>query len=472
MKRFFGAIALLLVGASAPAQWHSADTAVPQGNISLSELLRVVQFYNSPGFHCQPGTEDGFAPGPGDETCLPHDLDYNPNDWEIRLLELLRLIQYYNLGGYSLCPSEGTEDGYCPFSTEAEGEGEGGVEGEVFLPCTATAPCVAQSVANWPVSPVDMIEVPSSLFSMGRPYSDVGFSDELPVHPVTLSGYRIGKFEITNAQFAEVLTWAYRKCLLTCSDGKPYIGGTVYSRGKPIAEVSTSSRSSSILFNGTEFVPQVRVGAAEVVYLMEDHPVVEVSWYGAVAWCNWRSEIDGLEPCYNLSDWSRYTPVRNGYRLPTEAEWERAAAWDGTQHLRYGFSNDALETKRANYYVGDGVYANPLGLTADPFTTPVGWFDGVNISPNGDVQTVNSPTAIGAYDMCGNVMEWCEDWYVNNFYGNAARTNPVNTTPSNGRILRGGGFNYDFTSARAAFRNRNAPQTLDNGNGFRVAQSP
>ena len=87
-------------------------------SISLSELLRVIQFYNSGGLHCASppdSTEDGFAPGPGaDHTCLPYDTDYNPQDWAISLSELLRVIQFYNSGAYHYCPASNTEDGFCP----------------------------------------------------------------------------------------------------------------------------------------------------------------------------------------------------------------------------------------------------------------------------------------------------------------------------------------------------------------------
>ena len=80
--------------------------------ISLSELLRVIQFYNSLGLHCQAGTEDGYAPGAGGDTsCAPHDSDYNPQDWVISLSELLRVIQFYNVGSYHACT--GSEDNFC-----------------------------------------------------------------------------------------------------------------------------------------------------------------------------------------------------------------------------------------------------------------------------------------------------------------------------------------------------------------------
>jgi hypothetical protein len=92
---------------------HSADTT-PDNRISLSELLRLIQFFNVGELHCQADTEDGYAPGGGDQTCAPHASDYNPQDWVISLSELLRLIQFFNSGGYHYCPDQNTEDGYCP----------------------------------------------------------------------------------------------------------------------------------------------------------------------------------------------------------------------------------------------------------------------------------------------------------------------------------------------------------------------
>jgi len=91
---------------------HTADQD-GDGLISLSELLRVIQFYNSFGLHCEEGTEDGYAPGPvGGTACSPHASDYNPQDWDINLSELLRVIQFFNSGGYHAC--SGSEDGFCP----------------------------------------------------------------------------------------------------------------------------------------------------------------------------------------------------------------------------------------------------------------------------------------------------------------------------------------------------------------------
>ena len=95
---------------------HTADQ---DGNnqISLNELLRIIQFFNSGGFGCEAGTEDGYAPNDPDQDCCPHDSDYNPGftaSWSIDLTELLRLIQFFNSGGYNFCPLSSTEDNYCP----------------------------------------------------------------------------------------------------------------------------------------------------------------------------------------------------------------------------------------------------------------------------------------------------------------------------------------------------------------------
>ena len=93
---------------------HTADQS-GDNLIGLNELLRVIQFFNSGGFGCQPGTEDGYAPNDPDRDCCPHNSDYNGGaDWMIDLSELLRVIQFFNSGGYHVCLEQSTEDGFCP----------------------------------------------------------------------------------------------------------------------------------------------------------------------------------------------------------------------------------------------------------------------------------------------------------------------------------------------------------------------
>ena len=95
------------------ARPHSADTD-KDWHVSLPELLRIIQFYNVGAYHCDGTTPDGFAPGPGNTSCTPHNADYNPTDWKISLVELYLMIQFYNapIGVYHV--RAGTEDGFAP----------------------------------------------------------------------------------------------------------------------------------------------------------------------------------------------------------------------------------------------------------------------------------------------------------------------------------------------------------------------
>lgn len=154
-------VAVLFCGL-AGAQRHSLDTAEPYGKISLSELLRGIQLYNFATFHCEPGTEDGYALGDGAHDCGAHALDYNPQDWDISLSELLRGIQFYSFGEYYECLSAGSEDGFCP-GVPSEGEGEG--EGEL----KAVWRCVFEPEGNgalysvWGSGPSDVFVVGGSV---------------------------------------------------------------------------------------------------------------------------------------------------------------------------------------------------------------------------------------------------------------------------------------------------------------------
>jgi len=318
------------------------------------------------------------------------------------------------------------------------------------------------------INPDEFVYVPAGSFDMGRPYTDTGSSNELPVHTVYLDAYAIGKYEVTNQQMADVLNWAYDQGYLDSSGGA-HTGGRIYAHGQPLVETYASSRYSSLEFSGGEFTVRSRAGIGGS-YSMADHPVVLVSWFGSVAYCNWRSAMEGLDPAYNTSAWSRYSPVRNGYRLPTEAEWERAAAWDGDRHWRYGFTSDTISTARANYYTGS--YANPLGLTASPYTSPLGWFNGVNISPKGMVQTQYSVSPVGAFDMSGNVWEWCGDWYASGYYATSPGSNPEGPATGSSRVLRGGGWLSNDVDTRAAARGSSAPGNRSNLLGLRVSRTP
>jgi formylglycine-generating enzyme required for sulfatase activity len=205
-----------------------------------------------------------------------------------------------------------------------------------------------------------------------------------------------------------------------------------------------------------------------------NNPVQTVNWYDTVKWCNARSEMAGLTPCYytgasqttvyrtgdmDLSNsWVKWTV--KGYRLPTEAEWEKAAR-GGLSGQRFPWGNIISET-RANYQGYTG-YAydmgptgyNPIGMIGGmPYTSPVGSF-----APNG----------YGLYDMAGNIYDWCWDWYATPYAGG---TDPRGPASGSTRTFRGGCFtltaNYDRTAARRNF----AATTVGDGLGFRCVMSP
>ena len=309
-----------------------------------------------------------------------------------------------------------------------------------------------------------------------------GIANELPTHSVTLSAYQIGKYEVTNKQYCDVLNWAKAQGYLKTSAGAAWAGtGDIYAGGNLQIILGYTAAACNIQYAGGAFSAKTRTGLpGTTTYAMDTHPVVGVSWYGAVAFCNWLSQMQGLTPCYNMAsaNWPLTVapPTAGGYRLPTEAEWERAAGWNGTKHWIYGFASDTLTGKnRANYYDSNPDYVNPLGLTASPFTSPVGWFNGVNVSPNGSITTVNSASPVGAYDMSGNVYEWCHDWHLATYYSGGSMTNPTGpTTAQTHRIGRGGSCASDsfFNCCRSAFRPYVAPVNTYNDYGFRIARTP
>lgn len=350
---------------------------------------------------------------------------------------------------------------------------------------TITGGLVVRVVADDGKELLDFVSVPAGTFTMGR--SDTGddaaygFPYELPNHQVTLSAYDIGKYEVTNAQFATVMNWALDHGYLAGNaSGDPYTGGDFVhlmaldeSAGrKPLFGTVSGSSYSQIEWTGSAFAARIRESQS-----MAEHPVVWVSWHGAVAFCSFLSEMEGKPQAYNLFTWELVdadteTPGLQyvaSYRLPTESEWEYAAGWDGSTRWIYPFGSNTLSGKtRANYYDVDPDYVNPMGLGSHPTTSPVGWFNGVNVSPNGLVATIDTCSPVGAYDMAGNVWEWCHDWYLDSYTADA-KVNPTGPAPGEARVMRGGAWSYYNWALRSSQRNAHPPVNLNPVIGFRVA---
>ena len=308
-------------------------------------------------------------------------------------------------------------------------------------------------------SGVEMAYVPGGTFMMG---SEEGDEDEKPVHEVTLSPFYISRYEITNGQYCEFLNSALAQGLVSV------IYNVVYKAGSgtnfPYCTMPSSSRT--IAYSDGVFHVETKDGRD-----VSGDPMVYVSWFGAAAYCNWRSQEEGKQPCYNLSthecDFSK-----NGYHLPTEAQWEYAAR-GGLSGKRFPWG-DTIDESLANYRLS----GDPYEAGDRPWTTPVGFYDG-RFRDKADYNwpgsettywTSNSVCGYGLYDVAGNVREWCNDTYRSDYYSSSPAEDPRG--PGNGpyRVLRGGGYNNGETDCRVAIRDSNTLSTCTDDLGFRVAQ--
>lgn len=262
-----------------------------------------------------------------------------------------------------------------------------------------------------------------------------GSTDERPRHAVNVSGFYMDRFEVTKQLWDDVRAWGLTHGYTDLPVGS-YSGTTNYSKGA-------------------------------------SHPVHYVSWYAVVKWCNARSERDNLMPTYFTNDAQTViyktgsvnvtnAQVKwgaNGYRLPTEPEWEKAAR-GGVTGKRFPWG-DTITHSQANYRAGSSYtydlsypagYHPTYAVNGNPYTSPVGSF-GAN--------------GYGLYDMAGNVLEWCWDWYGSTYYSTSPGTDPQGPPPGSDHVLRGGSWGSIAINCRSAYRISRAPGYGGNGSGFR-----
>jgi len=294
----------------------------------------------------------------------------------------------------------------------------GGLAPGVTIPASAVA-----------TPPPGMVLIPAGTFTMGNSVAaDTDITGAAPMN-TTVSAFYMDANEVTLSQWQSVYLWAL--------DQSPAYGFTNAGAGKSA-----------------------------------NHPVQTVSWYDCVKWCNARSEQAGKTPVYYtdagfttvyrtgqvavFADWAA-----EGYRLPTEAEWEKAArGGQSGQRFPWGMK---INQNLANYFgnTGDTYDLGPNGYNAigsiggtSPATSPVGTF-----AANG----------YGLYDMAGNVFEWCWDWYGTPYAGGADPRGPAS---GSNRVIRGGSWGINAYYARCAFRRDFYPGDTFSSIGFRVVLAP
>ena len=235
---------------------------------------------------------------------------------------------------------------------------------------------------------VPMVLIPAGPFEMG---SADGAEDEQPVHTVILNAFYIDQYEVTNSRYA------------ICVDAgvcDPTTDTTAYE----------SSYSRRVYYGNPEYA---------------NYPVIYASWYEAQAYCQWR-----------------------GGRLPTEAEWEKAAR-GGLQGKIYPWGDETPLCEVGSKY---GATFDDDGMCNDADTTQVGSY-----APNG----------YGLYDMAGNVWEWVSDYYDENYYSNSPLENPTGSQTANYRVIRGGGWDSPVSGLRVSDRRFNPPESGSLSSGFR-----
>jgi formylglycine-generating enzyme required for sulfatase activity len=272
--------------------------------------------------------------------------------------------------------------------------------------------------------PANMVRIAGGTFTMGSPASEVSRSSSETQHQVTISKpFYIGKYEVTQKEWYDVM-------------------GTTVRQQRDMRD-----KSLSLYGEGDKY------------------PMYYVSWYEVIEYCNKRSEKEKLTPAYTIdktrsdgnnsngSDnvkwvvtWNRNA---NGYRLPTEAEWELACR-AGTSTPFYTGNN--ITTNHANY---DGNY--PYNNNAKGEYRQKTWEVGSG-----------TPNPWGLYDMSGNVYEWCWDWY--GAYSSGTQTDPAGAAGGSYRVIRGGSWLSNAQYVRSAYRNSYTPSDRYYTLGFRLVR--
>lgn len=284
--------------------------------------------------------------------------------------------------------------------------------------------------------------IESGEFYMGSPTSEAGHQVNEDLHHVTFNqDFEIQETEVTNQQYVAMAQWALERSYCSATSAR-----ITDSSDATIVLLDMANVDCEISYSNRNFT--IDTGKA-------DYPVQGVTWYGAAVYCDWLSRFNGLTPAYDHATWqcgggNPYSAA--GYRLPTEAEWEFACRAGRSTPFNTGVCLSA--NTEANY----------LG------TAP---YSGCSAGPNvGETRAVRSylATPNNLFEMHGNALEWCNDWY-NGSYGSAAVSNPLGPSSGSTRVRRGGFWGYEALRCRSAHRHFGFPDSADSGVGFRPVRT-
>ncbi len=289
--------------------------------------------------------------------------------------------------------------------------------------------------------PADMVLVKGGTFTMGTT-ADWAEADEAPAHEVELDSFLIGRHEVTVGEFAAFVAAT---------------GYTTTAERNGGCEVLDATGDWGLRADASWRNPYYEQS--------NNHPVVCVSWYDAIAYCNWLSTQAKLKACYSgEGDATTWDRTADGYRLPTEAEWEYAATSRGrTERYTWGDGKPMADGRPAA-----NVRDETFGRAFKPRKIWTGYDDGFALAaPVGSFP----PTRLGLHDILGNVYEWCWDWYGEDYYTQSPRANPTGPDHGQVRSCRDFGYRCYLEKLSLTNRGRGAPDYRFPHGGFRLARS-
>lgn len=346
-------------------------------------------------------------------------------------------------------------DGYLRWTNSAP-TGSFTVEWSSALPADAWRPYCTGLITN-PVTAVRVeaasakdgfLLIPGGRFAMGDGMNDPMVAQvSRPVHTVTVSPFYLERFEFSNRQLHETLQWGVDHQRLEIAGDLVVLPGlstnALFYLGRYDSEISYTNR-------------QFKLQAGR-----ERFPAVWVTWFGAVALCDFRSEMEGLEPVYDLATFVG-DPAKSGYRLPSEAEWELAARGGHSGHRFPWADSDLITHARANYQ-------SDTNTTYDVSPTREFHPDYAKFRPRTSPVGVFAPNDYGLYDMAGNVWEWTGDWHAK--YSAKEQFDPIGAETGTAKVFRGGSWLTKSERVTCAMRYPYNPVAAFDDIGLRMARS-